>query len=419
MNFRKILCAAVLLLPFAGNTAEKIDRKAVVLRNNPSVQTIDTLASFTVGNGDFAFTADVTGLQTFADLYKRGMALGTQSHWGWHSFGNPDSLRFDETVGEFDFGRGHKEIYAIQHKTDGRGKQATNWYRENPHRLHLGYVGFDGLSPERIADIDQTLDMWTGTLRSHFTVDGVPTEVETLCSPDADRIAVKVATKTHTPVVLRFPYPTGQPADDASRWDADVKHATVILENRDNHALLKRVLDTTVYFVSVRWDGNARFEQRGRNETVLIPEDDAWSFSIEFAQRHTSPVAIPFADDAVASAHHWENYWQEGGFVDFGHCTDPRAAELERRVILSQYVLALNSAGVYPPQETGLTYNSWYGRPHLEMVWWHQAHFALWNREQIAARTLGWYHTVQPIAREIAERQGFKGVRWKIGRAHV
>ncbi len=412
MNFRKILCAAVLLLPFAGNTAEKIDRKAVVLRNNPSVQTIDTLASFTVGNGDFAFTADVTGLQTFADLYKRGMALGTQSHWGWHSFGNPDSLRFDETVGEFDFGRGHKEIYAIQHKTDGRGKQATNWYRENPHRLHLGYVGFDGLSPERIADIDQTLDMWTGTLRSHFTVDGVPTEVETLCSPDADRIAVKVATKTHTPVILRFPYPTGQPADDASRWDADVKHATVILENRDNHALLKRVLDTTVYFVSVRWDGNARFEQRGRNETVLIPEDDAWSFSIEFAQRHTSPVAIPFADDAVASAHHWENYWQEGGFVDFGHCTDPRAAELERRVILSQYVLALNSAGVYPPQETGLTYNSWYGRPHLEMVWWHQAHFALWNREQIAARTLGWYHTVQPIAREIAERQGFKGVRW-------
>ena len=110
MNFRKILCAAVLLLPFAGNTAEKIDRKAVVLRNNPSVQTIDTLASFTVGNGDFAFTADVTGLQTFADLYKRGMALGTQSHWGWPSFGNPDSLRFAVTVGDIVFGRGHTEV---------------------------------------------------------------------------------------------------------------------------------------------------------------------------------------------------------------------------------------------------------------------------------------------------------------------
>ncbi len=412
MTLRTLLCTAALLLSLAGSAAEKIDRRAVVRRNNPSVRAIDTLASFTVGNGDFAFTADVTGLQTFAGLYKRGMALGTQSHWGWHSFGNPDSLRFDETVGEFDFGRGHKESYAIQHKAGGRGRQATNWYRENPHRLHLGCVGFDGLAPDRVAAIDQTLDLWTGTLRSHFTVDGVPTDVETLCSPDADRIAVKVATTARTPVALRFPYPTGQPADDASRWDADVKHATVILENRDHHALLKRVLDTTVYYVCVRWEGDARFEQRGRNETVLTPEQDAWSFSVEFAQRHTSPTAVAFADDAAASARHWEEYWQQGGFVDFGRCTDPRAAELERRVILSQYLLALNSAGVYPPQETGLTYNSWYGRPHLEMVWWHQAHFALWNREQIAARTLGWYLTVQPIARQIAERQGFEGVRW-------
>jgi len=33
-----------------------------------------------------------------------------------------------------------------------------------------------------------------------------------------------------------------------------------------------------------------------------------------------------------------------------------------------------------PPQETGLTVNSWYGKFHLEMHWWHGSHFALWNR---------------------------------------
>jgi hypothetical protein len=66
-----------------------------------------------------------------------------------------------------------------------------------------------------------------------------------------------------------------------------------------------------------------------------------------------------------------------------------------------------------PPQETGLTYNSWYGRPHLEMVWWHQVHFALWNRTSLMEKTLDWYKKVAPEARIIAERQGFKGLRWQ------
>ena len=85
-------------------------------------------------------------------------------------------------------------------------------------------------------------------------------------------------------------------------------------ENRDNHALLKRVLDTTVYFVSGTLGRQCPLRTTRPQRNGTHPEDDAWSFSIEFAQRHTSPVAILFADDAVASAHHWENYWQEGGF---------------------------------------------------------------------------------------------------------
>ena len=62
------------------------------------------------------------------------------------------------------------------------------------------------------------------------------------------------------------------------------------------------------------------------------------------------------------------NFWEEGAAVDFSHCTDPRAKELERRVVLSQYLLAIQCAGSTPPQETGLTYNSWFGKYHLEMI---------------------------------------------------
>jgi hypothetical protein len=66
-----------------------------------------------------------------------------------------------------------------------------------------------------------------------------------------------------------------------------------------------------------------------------------------------------------------------------------------------------------PPQESGLTYNTWFGRPHLEMTWWHVVDFALWNRPEVVAQILKWYNDIAyPVARKIAERQGFKGIRW-------
>ena len=47
------------------------------------------------------------------------------------------------------------------------------------------------------------------------------------------------------------------------------------------------------------------------------------------------------ASDAKA---YWNRYWKQGGIVDFGLCKDPRARELERRVVLSQYLLAILDA---------------------------------------------------------------------------
>jgi len=90
-----------------------------------------------------------------------------------------------------------------------------------------------------------------------------------------------------------------------------------------------------------------------------------------------------------------------------------RAPELERRIILSQYLTRVQCAGNYPPQETGLTYNSWFGRPHMEMYWWHAAHFALWGRTELLDKSMQWYFKARKGAEDIAKRQGFKGVRWQ------
>jgi len=74
-----LLLAAVLALV---SCSGRIDRRALLTRNNPHVTELDPLASLSVGNGRFAFTADVTGLQTFPERYSKGVPLGTQSQWG-------------------------------------------------------------------------------------------------------------------------------------------------------------------------------------------------------------------------------------------------------------------------------------------------------------------------------------------------
>ena len=45
--------------------AAPIDRHALVTRHNPTITAVDRSAPFMVGNGNLAFTADITGLQTF------------------------------------------------------------------------------------------------------------------------------------------------------------------------------------------------------------------------------------------------------------------------------------------------------------------------------------------------------------------
>ncbi|MBO7102716.1 MAG: hypothetical protein J6W02_03435, partial [Bacteroidaceae bacterium] len=155
-------------------------------RNCPIVTEMDTLASLSVGNGEFAVTVDATGLQTFPEYYSGGVPLGTQSQWGWHSFSNPENLQFDETLRSYDFGRGHQELYACQVKADDsvRGKKASDWYRANPHRLHLGVVGFDfgkKATPANVHNIYQTLDLWNGEIRSSFQYNNKTFEVQTVC----------------------------------------------------------------------------------------------------------------------------------------------------------------------------------------------------------------------------------------------
>ena len=418
MNIRPRLLLFFCWIVITAGAAEKpIDRKALVTRNNPVVTTVDTLASLSVGNGGFAFTTDITGLQTFPEYYRNGVPLGTQSEWGWHSFDNPEQYRIEESYQLYDFGHGHRELYATQPKT-GRAKDAANWYRSNPHRLHLGCIGLEveGLQPSDIKKARQTLDMWTGSIDSRFMIHGSWFSVQTVCHPERDMISgqVTIKSKNAQPSInLRFPYPTGAHADDACNWLANDKHQTELVSQTVNSAILKRTIDQTVYYVALSWEGKAQLKEKSKNYWVLTADGNQLTYSCEFVEsEELKGKHETFAAVAEYSANYWRDFWTKGAAVDFSQCKDKRAKELERRVVLSQYLLAIQCAASTPPQETGLTYNSWFGKFHMEMIWWHQAWLPLWGHGNLLDRTLRWYGTVEPIAREIAMRQGFKGIRW-------
>lgn len=410
-QMKRIFLSAFLLVSLS-LSAQNIDRKQVVERNNPHVVTMDSLNSLSVGNGGFAMTVDGTGLQSFPKSYSKGVPLGTMSDWGWHSFANPENYKSEESWRYYDYGRGRKEPYATQIKEDKRKKAAGDWYRVNPHRLHLGTLGLSlGSDPKNIQQVNQILDMWDGMIKSSFIYHGRAYQVETTCHPELDMIATHVQSKGSIAFDIRFAYPTGGHCDDACDWNKDHLHSTMLVSQDKNSAVLKRTIDETVYFVMLRWQGTAKLKQKGKNFYQLQSKSADLKLTCEYAEQ-VSSESKTFAEVADAAKAYWNRYWQKGAMVDFGQCKDPRAQEMERRVVLSQYLLAIQDAGETPPQETGLTYNSWFGKFHLEMILWHQAQFALWGHPELLERSLSWYFKAEPNARKIAQRQGFKGVRW-------
>lgn len=400
----------ILLLFVSTTLSAKIDRRALVSRNNPHLTAIDTLASLSVGNGEFAFTADVTGLQTFHQMYRNGVPLGTMAQWGWHSFPNIEGFEPKDALREFDFGRGHTEWYSCQLK-DERGKRASDYLRANPHRLHLGIIAFKNISPADITDIDQTLDMWNGILSSSYKCKGKKMHVETSCDANSDMIVAKIEDKSRHDVELKLPYPTGNHSDDGCDWSDGHQHSLHLISSNGHCAVYSHTLDNQSYYIKICWE-NASTPSIVGNTIIVSPKNKKWIISVEFTKECPDTEITDFNQSISDTRQYWNNYWMKGGAVDFSRCTNPLAKELERRTILSQYLLAIQCAGSTPPQETGLTYNSWFGKFHLEMTWWHMAHFALWNHPEMLDRTLPWYEKALDKAAEIAQRQGFEGIRW-------
>ena len=430
MNFKTriltiFLFLSALLATGQDSTNKEIDRKQLVSHHNVILTDADTLGSLSVGNGDFAFTVDASGLQSFPEYYQNGIPLGTQSQWGWHSFPNDGKYQIADVAEEFETCNDHRFPVAVQHKK-GRPAAAMHWLRTNPHRLHLGLIGLslikkDGSvsAVDDLKNIRQELDLWTGQITTTYEVEGVPVRVELAVHQERDDIAFHIESdlikQGRLKVNFRFPYGNDCHVCPGYDWDHPEKHQTRVLQSTKQLSSLKRTLDETNYYVNVQWKDNARFTQVEPHHFELVPDKNASHLDavVSFSEEELIIPESEYAAVAKNSQKVWRHFWESGAAIDFTGSTDPRAEELERRIVLSQYLTKIQCAGDYPPQETGLTCNSWYGKFHLEMHWWHGVHFALWNRINLLEKSMDWYQQVMHEARNTAQWQGFDGVRWQ------
>ena len=398
------------LLVFHASASAQINRKEVVQRHTIHISKADPLSSLSVGNGNFAFTVDVTGMQSFPEYYAAGVPLGTQSVWGWAT--TPGNYSFEETLKEYDFA-GRKVSYSVQTKSP-----AVEYFRANPHRLQLGNVAMeitkkDGTLAvlQDLQHIDQQLDVWTGEISSRFTVEGDTVKVITVGDQLEDGVAFSITSSLlqqgRLKIRLRVPEPTGQWKDVGVNWgkaDKDKPVESVLYA-------APITIGNAKHFIQVSAAGRMR---RTKQTVWIIPKKlKTFDLVVRFSSQPLAAALNTFSSIRSYNNTAWAKFWNSGGAVDLAGSTDPRAHELERRVVLSQYLTKIQCSGGFPPQETGLTYNSWYGKPHLEMHWWHAVHFAQWGRPELMERSLDWYFKVAEKAKLLAKRQGYEGLRWQ------
>ena len=401
-----------------------IDRQTVVSRHNIHVTSLDPASPLTTGDGDFAFTVDATGLQSFETLYHdKGIPLETRSTWAWHTFPNVDNLKVEDATTPFDFhGR-------TLHLANLENSPAGKYFRENPHPIPLGQISLlyrgEPLAPESIGSIDQQLDLWTGVIHSSYTLAGQPITVETVTQPAQSRVAVKL----RSPLVksgdlqirfrFAFSYLVSGKNNPPLMWNQGDRHTTQPLNHDTNFSVLQRTLDDSKYFVTVSWPGQGKLTSIAPHDFRLdAAEDDTLTFVCTFSDadyestKYQQLAAATFDDVRAASVEGWKDYWSRGGIVDLSASADPRAAEIERRIIVSMYLMKVNFAGSFPPAETGLTCLSWYGKHNSEMYFWHAAQFYEWGRTELLEKSLAWYNKILPLGQADAASQGFEGVRW-------
>jgi hypothetical protein len=400
--------------PFPGGAGKSaIDRKALVTRHNFQFNALDGV--FQLGNGGIVFNCDATGLQSFAG--------NIMADWGWHWLPLPAPYtRADVPItGTYEHGRlKGPQIWPA------KDAKLYHWMRENPHRMNLGrlrfvHAGGHAIAPAGVSAVHRDINIYTGMQRTSFRVAGELVTVESVCHPDLDSLAVNVTSSALAGgrlwITLDFPYPDRRQGPWVGNFNESSRHQTIVLSRSGHGVILQRIADSSRYHVRLTCEHAAAVPAKKPHTWHVVPQAHTGNVSItcEFAPQaeNLSKRHISFTHTAMAAAEHWQRFWHGGGAIDLSACTHAAAPELERRIVLAQYQMAVQEAGNMPGAEIGLMgLDQWSSQANMEMAVWHIGHYALWNRWPLAMGELSFYWRIRPVARALARQLDYQGVKW-------
>ena len=408
-----------------------INRKELIEFHNVILDKPETDSPLTVGNGSFAYTFDITGMQTLYNEYADRFPLCTMAEWGWHTtpadnkkgFYTPEDFQDDE----YKY-LARKVHYPVTRKPGN--EDVYDWLRENPHRYNLARIGLfykgNEIVSGSISSCKQELKPYEGICDSNFVLNNdkcsvttfVYSKMDTLCF----RIKSELLVRGLEPRIL-FPYPSWKIHGSDWSSSAQQRHKLEIIskgkESLDNIKdaesseilCIRRIIDSTEFTVTVYTRGAECVCDMENKAIRIVPESTKLELMITFSKT-PADLSCDYETCISQTKEYWKNFWEHGGIIRLRNSKDSRASELERRIILSMYLMAVQCTGTMPPQETGLTVNSWYGKFHLEMYLWHQAYLPLWNRGNLLKKSIPWFRQHLLDAENNAVKNGFKGARW-------
>ena len=294
---------------------------------------------------------------------------------------------------------------------------------DNPHLMNLGRLRFckaDGaeLKTNEITGLTRTYDLWSGIQTARYQINGEAVRVETAVHPTIDGVAVRIESplvaRGELQVALDFPYPALQNNPWVGDFSGTHDQQTAMKRSGKRHADFVRRVDETTYHAAIAWSkGGSLSEDAGRSYRLSAKGVRRLEFICAFSAAPISDPLPTVEKSFERASAHWNHFWQTGGAIDLSSSKDKRWFELERRIVLSQYLLAAQSAGSFPSSEAGLMeIDPWRGQFHMEMVWWHLSHYALWDRWSLGAKSIDCYQRFAPAARALATQLGYAGLKW-------
>lgn len=343
-------------------------KKSDIIKYNLKFNHIDSKNPVTIGNGDFAITLDQTGTQSLYETYK-DIPLSTMSNKNWF-YKDKKNIKPSYVDGK---------AYMLFNLDNDPNYQINRQYPFKYGFMQILLYDNDKLIDiNNIKDVKQELDLYKGIVTSSFNYKEKINKTISFIYQDHDEFNFKLQSDNLN-LALKFNYPSYT----KNGYRLDILPNVLVKEDRitllydDKNSLSFKLKSSSNYQIV---------------ENTLIFDDNNVSFSL--------------ALDEIKEGKLLDEFWK----CDNGIIIDNE--ELVKKMVLSKYLLHVNSTGIYPPQESGLTYNCWNSKFHLEM---HLIH-SLWNiyNNHVGdlVKSFDYYLSIMPSSLKRASLNGYKGLRF-------